>query len=46
MPAQAISPALLGLLDVMSSPILLIENSPAGELREVAPVMPALAAAA
>jgi hypothetical protein len=46
MPTQAISPALLGLLDVMSSPILLIKNSPAGESREIAPVTPAVAAAA
>src|SRR5437868_4488187 len=41
MPAQAISPALLELLDVMSSPVLLIECSPAGELREMAPAAPA-----
>ncbi len=37
MPTQAKSPALLELLDLMSSPILLITQSPAGELREVAP---------
>ena len=36
MPAQAITPALLKMLDLMSSPILLIENSPTGELREAA----------
>jgi hypothetical protein len=45
MPAQALTPALLGLLDLMSSPILLFENSPAGELRDIAPVTPAQAAA-
>jgi len=32
MPAQARSPALLELLDLLSSPILLIDGSPAGEL--------------
>jgi len=36
MPAQALSPALLVLLDVMASPILLIKNNPAGEFREIA----------
>ena len=41
MPTQAISPALLELLDVMSSPILLIGHSPAGELREMPPAAPA-----
>jgi len=46
MPTQAISPAPLALLDIMSGPILLIEDSPAGELREIAPVRPALAEAA
>jgi len=46
MPAQAISPALLELLDLMASPILLIKHSPAGELREMAPARPALAMAA
>jgi hypothetical protein len=45
-PAQAISPALLELLDVMSGPILLFENNPAGECRETAPAMPLLCAAA
>ena len=35
MPAQAISPALLGLLELMSSPILLFDNRPAGELIEM-----------
>ena len=45
MPAQAISPALLELLDLMSSPILLITQSPAGELREMAPPKLARAAA-
>ena len=46
MPAQAITPALLELLDIMSGPILLIEDSPAGELREMPPTRPALAEAA
>ena len=46
MPTQAISPALLELLDLMSGPILLIKHSPAGELREMAPAKPALAKAA
>ena len=46
MPAQAISPALLGMLDLMSSPVLLIENSPMGELRETAPAKQVLLAAA
>jgi len=32
MPTQAISPALLELLDILSSPVLLIDDSPAGEL--------------
>jgi len=32
MPTQAISPALLELLDMLSGPILLIDDSPAGEL--------------
>lgn len=43
MPAQALSPALLQLLDVMSGPFLLIHDSPAGETRETAPVMQAAA---
>ena len=46
MPAQAMSPALLGMLDLMSSPILLIHDSPVGELRETAPAKQALLAAA
>jgi hypothetical protein len=45
-PAQAITPALLEILDLLSSPILLIENSPAGELREAAATQPVLAMAA
>jgi len=36
MPAQAVTPALLEMLDLLSSPFLLIENSPTGELREAA----------
>jgi hypothetical protein len=46
MPAQAISPALLELLDVLSSPILLTTHSPAGELRERTPARAALSMAA
>jgi hypothetical protein len=46
MPAQAITPALLEMLDLMSSPILLIENSPTGELREAAAARLMLAMAA
>jgi len=46
MPTQAISPALIELLDMLSSPILLIECSPAGELIEMPPRRPALAEAA
>jgi len=45
MPAQAISPALLDLFDLMSSPILLITQSPAGEFGEMAPAKRVLAAA-
>ena len=43
MPSQALSPALLQLLDLMSGPILLIHDTPAGEVREMAPAMPAAA---
>ena len=46
MPAQALSPALLELLDRMSSLILLTEYSPAEELREIATARPALKEAA
>ena len=46
MPAQVVTPALLELLDLLSSPILLIENSPTGELREMVEARPALAIAA
>jgi hypothetical protein len=46
MPAQALSPALLELLDLMSGPILLIENTPAREPRRMAPAKAALPAAA
>ena len=46
LPAQAISPALLELLDIMSSPVLLINQNPAGELREMPPAKPVLARAA
>src|SRR5215472_2722237 len=37
MPAQALSPALLELLDLLASPILLVTNSPTGELEEMTP---------
>jgi hypothetical protein len=43
MPSQAVSPALLGLLDLMSGPILLLQDSPAGESRETTPARPAAA---
>jgi hypothetical protein len=46
MPAQALSPALLELLDRMSSSILLTEYSPAEELREIPTARPALKEAA
>ena len=46
LPTQAITPALLGLLDIMSSPLLLIEERPAGELVEMPPVEPWLPEAA
>jgi hypothetical protein len=39
-------PALLELLDLMSSPILLIENCPAGEFREMEAATPVLVMAA
>jgi len=46
LPAQALSPALLELLEIMSSPMLLIANSPAGELIEMLPAKPVLREAA
>lgn len=46
LPAQAMTPVLLELLDLLSSPILLIENSPAEELREAAAARPVLPMAA
>ena len=46
MPTQAISPALLELLEIMSSPMLLTANSPAGELIEMLPAKPVLREAA
>ena len=46
MPAQAISPALFELLEIMSSPMLLTANSPAGELIEMLPAKPVLREAA
>ena len=35
MPTQAVSPALLDLLELLSSPLFLTETSPAGELIEM-----------
>ena len=46
MPTQAISPALFELLEIMSSPMLLTANSPAGELIEMLPAKPVLKEAA
>jgi hypothetical protein len=46
MPTHAISPALFELLEIMSSPMLLIANSPAGELIEMLPAKPVLREAA
>ena len=46
MPDLAVSPALLELIDVMSSPIHLIENGPVGNLREMVAPRPSLAMAA
>jgi len=45
-PTKAISPALNDLLDMLSSPVLLVENSPAGELREMRPAKRTLKEAA
>ena len=42
MPTQALSPALCELLEIMSSPMLLIANSPAGNLIEMLPAEPVL----
>jgi len=46
MATQAITPALLDLLDILSSPILLIEDRPAGELRLMPPARLVLVEAA
>src|SRR4051812_26894576 len=46
LPAQAMTPVLLEFLELLSSPILLVENSPAGELSEDAATEPELAMAA
>ena len=46
MPTQAIWPALFEPLEIMSSPMLLIANSPAGELIEMLPAKPVLREAA
>ena len=46
MPTQAISPALLKLLDLMSGPIRLVEYRPAGELITMPTVKPVLRKAA
>jgi len=46
MPGRAISPALLGLIEAMSSPVLLTEKETAGDLREIAAARTRLAMAA
>jgi len=46
MPTEAISTALFELLEIISSPMLLIANSPAGELIEMLPAKPVLREAA
>jgi len=46
LPTQAIPPAFIGQLDIMSSPLLPIEERPAGELVETPPVEPWLPEAA
>jgi len=45
MPARTVSPALLGLIELMSRPILL-ENGRPGDLRQMPAAMPPLAMAA
>ena len=46
MPCQAISPALFGLIELLSSPILLIENGSTQDWQEMAAAGPVLAMAA
>jgi hypothetical protein len=46
MPAEALSPALFELLNLMSGPVLLIEDGTAGEPRRRAPARTALPAPA
>ena len=46
MPNGAISPALFGLIERLSSPILLMENGATGDLREMPAARPLLAMAA
>ena len=46
MPTEAISTSLFELLEIISSPMLLIANSPAGELIEMLPAKPVLREAA
>ena len=46
MPTQALSPALFEVVEIMSSPMLLTANSPAGELIEMLPAKPVLREAA
>ena len=46
MPTQAITPALVELIDMLSCPILLMEETPRGEVIEMRPARPALAEAA
>ena len=45
MPANVASPALFELIELISSPILLVEDGPIGEIREM-PAWPAVPAAA
>jgi len=46
MPTQAITPELVELIDMLSVPILLMEETPRGEVVEMRPARPALAEAA
>ena len=46
MPTQAITPALVELIDMLSGPILLMEETPRGKVIEMRPVKPRLAEAA
>ena len=46
MPTQAITPELVELIDMLSVPILLMEETPRGDVVEMRPARPALAEAA